>query len=352
MASPAEIEKALPDTLPEDFSDWDREESPVTQPVNSRGFEASSGFAAVAKPPAQPAKPQVTVSRTADRLRNSSSFTPAKVYTDDEAFIKSLRLNSKNIGGLKRKSKKKMIVVAVGLILLLLGLIPAFYLKLLPTWAMMRHSAIPQPEAMNNLPATNTLKPSPSIQMTATTPQPATPDMQPTATEAAPPPQVQSKMMNEQLNAPRRIPDNMKMAAGKEAPPPSGFAVADMQGLSGSGNSAMGSVFAGQARSNVNAEPPKVLAISAGIAVGMQIRNTPPVYPQIAKSARVSGAVVLQATISKTGTIENLRVVSGPAMLRQAAVDAVKTWRYKPYVLNNEPVEVETTVNVIFALDK
>jgi protein TonB len=60
--------------------------------------------------------------------------------------------------------------------------------------------------------------------------------------------------------------------------------------------------------------------------------------------------VVLQATISKTGSIENLKVVSGPAMLQQSAMDAVKSWRYRPYLLNNEPVEVETTVNVIFTL--
>jgi protein TonB len=60
--------------------------------------------------------------------------------------------------------------------------------------------------------------------------------------------------------------------------------------------------------------------------------------------------VVLQATISKTGAIEGLHVVSGPAMLQGAAVDAVRTWRYRPYLLSGEPVEVETTVNVIFTL--
>jgi protein TonB len=60
--------------------------------------------------------------------------------------------------------------------------------------------------------------------------------------------------------------------------------------------------------------------------------------------------VVLQATISKTGSIENLHVISGPAMLQQAALDAVRSWRYKPYLLNGEPVEVDTTVNVIFTL--
>jgi protein TonB len=60
--------------------------------------------------------------------------------------------------------------------------------------------------------------------------------------------------------------------------------------------------------------------------------------------------VELQATISKQGTIEDLRVVSGPAMLQQAALDAVRQWRYRPYLLNNEPVEVETKVDVIFTL--
>jgi protein TonB len=80
------------------------------------------------------------------------------------------------------------------------------------------------------------------------------------------------------------------------------------------------------------------------------LQKTIPLYPPIAKAARVSGTVVLQATISKTGTIENLRVISGPQMLQQSALDAVKSWRYRPYLLNGEPVEVETTVNVVFTL--
>jgi protein TonB len=62
--------------------------------------------------------------------------------------------------------------------------------------------------------------------------------------------------------------------------------------------------------------------------------------------------VVLEATISKSGSIENLRVVSGQAMLRQAALDAVSQWRYRPYLLNGEPVAVETTVNVVFNLQR
>ena len=77
-----------------------------------------------------------------------------------------------------------------------------------------------------------------------------------------------------------------------------------------------------------------------------------PAYPPIAKANGIQGTVVLQATISRSGTIENLRVVSGPVMLQQAAMDAVKEWRYRPYLLNGEPVEVETTVNVVFKLQE
>ena len=69
--------------------------------------------------------------------------------------------------------------------------------------------------------------------------------------------------------------------------------------------------------------------ISAGVAVGLLIQKTVPVYPPIAKAAHVSGTVVLVATISKTGEVEDLHAVSGPAMLQQAAQEAVKTWRYK-----------------------
>jgi protein TonB len=139
------------------------------------------------------------------------------------------------------------------------------------------------------------------------------------------------------------------MVAEKEAAP-TGFGVAGMEGLGGSSSGVTDSLFGGQGGPKVKAEAPKKVNISAGVAVGMLLSKTPPVYPPIAKAARVSGTVVLQAKISKTGAIEDLHVVSGPAMLQQAAIDAVKTWRYRPYLLNNDPVEVETTVNVIFTL--
>jgi TonB family protein len=92
------------------------------------------------------------------------------------------------------------------------------------------------------------------------------------------------------------------------------------------------------------------VSISADVASGMLLHKEAPVYPTIARAARVSGTVVLQATISSIGSIVDLRVVSGPAILQQAALDAVKLWQYRPYLQNNKPVSVETTVNVIFSL--
>ena len=72
----------------------------------------------------------------------------------------------------------------------------------------------------------------------------------------------------------------------------------------------------------------------------------------IAQASRLQGTVVLQAVISKNGTIENLHVVSGSPLLQQAAIDAVSQWRYRPYLLNGQPVDVETTINVVFNLNQ
>ncbi len=83
---------------------------------------------------------------------------------------------------------------------------------------------------------------------------------------------------------------------------------------------------------------------------GNLIRKVQPIYPPLARSARIQGVVELQAVINKHGAIENLRILTGHPMLVAAAVEAVKQWRYRPYILNNEPVEVETQITVNFSL--
>jgi protein TonB len=83
---------------------------------------------------------------------------------------------------------------------------------------------------------------------------------------------------------------------------------------------------------------------------GNLIYRVQPSYPPLARSARIQGTVLLRAIISRTGTIENLQTISGHPMLVGAAIDAVRQWRYRPYILNGDPVEVETQVTVKFLL--
>jgi protein TonB len=95
---------------------------------------------------------------------------------------------------------------------------------------------------------------------------------------------------------------------------------------------------------------PQRVRVSSGVSTGLLTRKVNPNYPPLARQARIQGTVILQAEISITGDIQNLRLISGHPMLAPAAIEAVKQWKYKPYLLNGEPVEVETTVQVNFTL--
>jgi protein TonB len=117
---------------------------------------------------------------------------------------------------------------------------------------------------------------------------------------------------------------------------------------------AMGGVLGGIVGSSLpppKVAPPQKIRVSSGVVAGNKISGANPSYPAIARTARIQGTVVLQATISKQGTIIGLHAVSGPPMLYQAALDAVQQWRYKPYILNGDAVEVETTIQVNFTLN-
>ncbi len=96
--------------------------------------------------------------------------------------------------------------------------------------------------------------------------------------------------------------------------------------------------------------PKGPIRVSSGVSAGMLIAPIRPIYPEIARAARVEGTVVVEATISRTGAIESLHAVSGPAMLRVAALDAIRSARYQPYRLNGSPTEVQTTISVNFRM--
>jgi|SRR5271155_971782 len=99
-------------------------------------------------------------------------------------------------------------------------------------------------------------------------------------------------------------------------------------------------------------EPTKRMRVASRVAAANLIHDVAPIYPPEAGRARIEGTVVLQAVIDKDGTVRDVRVQSGPTLLAQAAMDAVKQWRYRPYLLNGEPVEVDSQITITFNLSR
>jgi periplasmic protein TonB len=100
------------------------------------------------------------------------------------------------------------------------------------------------------------------------------------------------------------------------------------------------------------APKPQRLRVSSGVAEKNKTHDVQPKYPQEARDKGIEGDVILQATIDTRGHMANLRLAQGDPILGAAAIDAVKKWRYKPYILNGKPVEVETTVKIQFHLGR
>jgi len=201
-----------------------------------------------------------------------------------------------------------------------------------------------------NGPAQQASEPATEVQPAATAQrQPATDNQQvhegSKAGTAPPLTEAQLEMMNDQLEAPRMIPKDARNQVTDSAPPVESLGAAGAEGLGG--NSANVGVFNKSRGGRIRFAP---LPVSSGVEEGMLLQKTTPAYPAIAKAARVSGTVELHAIISKAGTITDLHVLSGPVMLQGPAMDAVRAWRYRPYLLNDEPVDVETTINVVFNL--
>jgi periplasmic protein TonB len=167
--------------------------------------------------------------------------------------------------------------------------------------------------------------------------------------------QVQTDIVNGELRTPTKIPQKVQMIKEDEAPPPSMASSGVVGGVPGGiPGGQMGGVIGGIISSTPVAVPkvatPQRVRVSQGVSQGLLVRRVQPNYPPLARQARISGTVVLRAVISKDGSIENLTLVSGHPMLAPAAIDAVKQWKYKPYLLNGEPVEVDTEVQVNFTL--
>ncbi|MGB9337472.1 MAG: energy transducer TonB [Candidatus Acidiferrales bacterium] len=158
------------------------------------------------------------------------------------------------------------------------------------------------------------------------------------------------------MMAPTVIPKKVEMIKEEEMPPDVG-AVGVVGGVPGgiAGGSA-GGVLGGIIGGSGGGMPPppkptqQRVRIGGNVQAAKMIRQITPVYPQIAKTAHVQGTVILRAIISKDGTVQELQYISGPALLMRSAMDAVRQWKYQPTLLNGEPVEVDTTISVVFTL--
>ena len=411
--------ESVPETLPEDFSDWDGESSSASLPVETKKFEIKE----VVPPVRERAPIPITMTpaaRVVERPKSAPIPAPAPVPaparktaagadSDLEAFLRRLSEVNADIAPARQpetvqatnhwspstpsqgtaavrqepmpaplrpapvqpepvqmfrtgyesedleagERKKPKWVLIGGIAAAVVGVALVITIPVLSRGK----NAAPPPAAASPTKAlgidegSSALKPSP----VGTTSAPAgtsanSPKPSPTADQQystsynnpAPAP-VSPDQMNQQLTAASQLPQGARKPAPADAPPPTGFGVPGLD--SASAPNSLGSAFKSEAKLRV-----APLDVSAGVAGGNLIRKTRPIYPEIAKAARVSGTVVLAATISRSGFVTNLQVVSGPQMLRQAAIDAVRDWRYRPYLLNNQPMEVQTTINVDFNL--
>ena len=170
---------------------------------------------------------------------------------------------------------------------------------------------------------------------------------------------VTSNIANGRLRTPSRIPSKVQMIKEDDAPPPvattggvvggvpGGIPGGQLDGVIG-GIISSSSSLAAVPRLSPPAPAVQRVRVSQGVTKGLLIYRVEPAYPPLAKQARIQGVVVMTALIDKGGNVQNLQVVSGHPLLAPAAIEAVKQWRYKPFLLNGQPVEVETTVTVNF----
>jgi protein TonB len=159
------------------------------------------------------------------------------------------------------------------------------------------------------------------------------------------------------MMAPSVIPKKVQIIKEEELPPDVG-AVGVVGGVpggvpGGQAGGVLGGIIGGVG-SNLPPPPkaatPQRIRVGGNVQQARMIHMVQPVYPTIAKQAHIQGTVVLHAIIAKDGTVQELQLISGPPLLVRAAMDAVRQWRYQPTMLNGEPVEVDTTISVIFSL--
>jgi periplasmic protein TonB len=212
----------------------------------------------------------------------------------------------------------------------------------------------------------------PAAQLTSFLVAPPPPPPPPPPPAAAPPVKVVKVIPRQfdagKLMAPKVVPKEVAQIKEEELPPPSAGVAGVVGGVPGGvAGGAPGGVLGGIIGSVPSAAPPPPppppkeapkpvtpsrIKVGGNVQSAKLVRQPRPVYPPLAKQARISGVVKLSAIISKDGTIQHLEVISGHPLLVPSALEAVKQWVYQPTLLNGEPVEVQTQIDVNFTLSQ
>lgn len=239
------------------------------------------------------------------------------------------------------RRKPLAVAASVGLQILVIGLlilIPLFTTEALPKDQLYAVLLAPPPPPSP--------PPPPAAEPARTQPQPQPKAAQPNL------PRVQPEQLS-QLQAPRSIPKQIAMVNEGAPPPPASNNISGVPGgvEGGVPGGAMGGVIGGVlAKATPPPPKPKLIRVGGNVQEGKLLNNVMPTYPAAAKQGRIEGTVRLEAIIGEDGRVQNLQVASGHPLLAEAAVQAVRQWRYKPTYLNGQPVQVSTIIEVNFKL--
>ncbi len=322
---------------------------------SSSGFTSAPGSAAAPAParevtappvPAKSKEKEFVQFEAANPSQTAASTFPSASVSDAPSFAALGEEDSGGSGG-----RKKFLIAAVAI--LALGALGWKLAKFATTLAPQHVSApqslgrpVPAPAPLSSpvaAPSTSTSSAAPTVTpKMATATLPGTPSAEagnPPVIRIAATPEPGAKKPD---SPPLRVKSNAGANSGNESAPqlPSPLAVA----------SANDSNLRGVMSASPNLPKPSLatLRISQGVSQGLLIKRVQPTYPQSALAAHVHGAVQIEATINKEGSVVNLKVLGGDRVLARAALDAVRQWRYKPYYLDGQPVEIETQITINF----
>jgi protein TonB len=372
------LTKPLPSATPKEHP-WAPVAKPMSEPMTAalqRAAEVSSEFAEPGALTQNPAASTQFSSTPTFGIGTASAPAPAKesrqTHQDDSGLEPEAPLFTAVTGGETNKShaggsKKALIIAAVFVIAAVAGYSGWTGMhsgsKSISVPPAPKPSSPVQPQAGStvvppSIPQANTGGAPSQTQAAAGVPIEQGPDItlstsEPTPAIAKSPSAATKQTITARPAAPQPPPLLVRGGSIAQPAPPPSTPDTSAPGMLALGSSSGDQVISGivSAPATSVAQPaPQTLKISQGVAQGLLMRRVPPIYPQQAKQARIQGTVELQASIGKDGNITAVNVVSGDKTLALAAADAVKQWKYKPYLLDGQPVEIQTQITVNFKL--